>query len=109
MTVLHVRAGQTFQVSCEIQDSSGASIDLSGFVITAQVRDVLGALVADLSGRLPVGRVGVVNLWADDPVDWPQGRLFCDLRFVRPDGVIQFSEQFAIQVSTPVTRAGSVS
>ncbi|GBR09536.1 hypothetical protein [Gluconobacter frateurii] len=109
MTALQVRNGQTFQISCRIADRSGAPIDLSGFAITAQVRDALGVLVADLSGRPPVGHVGIVNLWASGPISWPCGRLFCDLRFLRPDGVIQFSEQFAIQVSTPVTRAGSAS
>ncbi|MBR0559487.1 hypothetical protein [Neokomagataea anthophila] len=105
MSAVQVKAGQTFQVSCTVTGNDGALIDLSDYAINAQIRDALGNLVTQLSTRKPANAVGIVNVWADTK-SWPLGRFFCDLQFVRPDGVIQFSETFSIVVSASVTHMG---
>ena len=107
---LMVKQGQTFVFYATIKDRSGALIELSGYGVSAQLRDGLGNLVGALESRLPSGRTGIVNLWSEDGTEsWPVGRLFCDLRFVRPDGVIQFTETFSIIVVAPITRPGATS
>nr|WP_294918280.1 hypothetical protein [uncultured Neokomagataea sp.] len=105
MSAVQVKAGQTFQIACTVTANDGALIDLSDYVINAQIRDALGNLVAQLSTRKPTNVLGVVNLWTETQ-SWPLGRFFCDLQFVRTDSVIQFSETFPILVSAPVTRMG---
>lgn len=102
MSALQVKAGQTFQIACTVTADEGALVDLSDYVINAQLRDALGDLVAQLSTRKPINVLGVVNVWSDTKT-WPLGRFFCDLQFIRPDGVIQFSETFSIIVSASVT------
>ncbi|MBF0858786.1 hypothetical protein HKD24_06110 [Gluconobacter sp. LMG 31484] len=110
MSALIVKQGQTFVFHATISDRNGAVVGLSGYQISSQIRDALGNQVDTLKSRLPVGRVGVVNLWSDTgTTGWPVGRLFCDLHFVRPDGVIQFTETFSIIVAAPITRPGATS
>lgn len=107
MSVLIVKAGQTFVFHATFYEHDGTPTDLSNYRISSQIRDALGNAVATLASRLPVGRPGTVNLWNEDgTTDWPIGRLFCDLHFVRPDGVVQFTETFSIIVAAPITRPG---
>nr|WP_294915334.1 hypothetical protein [uncultured Neokomagataea sp.] len=105
MSAVQVKAGQTFQIACTITADDGALIDLSDYAINAQIRDALGNLVSQLFTRKPANTMGIVNIWSETQ-SWPLGRLFCDLQFIRPDGVIQFSETFSIVVSASVTHMG---
>ncbi|WP_139064437.1 hypothetical protein [Gluconobacter morbifer] len=110
MSALIVKTGQTFIFHATIRSRNGALVDLANYVVSSQVRDALGNQVATLNSRLPAGRPGIVNLWSETgTADWPVGRLFCDLQFVRPDGVIQFTETFSIIVAAPITRPGATS
>lgn len=103
--MLNVKQSQTFAFHATITGRDGALVELSNYQVSSQIREALGNEVASLKSRLPTGRPGIVNLWSDTGiVDWPTGRLFCDLHFIRQNGVIQFIETFSIIVATPITR-----
>ncbi|MCH4024050.1 MAG: hypothetical protein LKH33_10290 [Acetobacter sp.] len=108
--VLPFKRGMSFVLSCAFEDSSGAAVDLSDYTLSSQLRDGLDNLVAELDCAPVSGVAGRVNArFVGSTSDWPVGRLFCDMRIIRQDGLIQMTRTFIVSVSESVTREGASS
>ena len=83
--------------------SNGAAVDVTNMVLSSDVRDPQGDLVATLSlVKLPT--LGFVTVTVLDTSLWPTGRLRCDLTAAY-QGQTQYSQTFAIQVARSVTHS----
>jgi hypothetical protein len=100
-----LKQGSTFLLAATVFDATGSPVDLTGCNASAQLRDVLGVLVADLSVQPVAGRPGVLQFsYVGDTGAWPCGRLLCDLRIIMQDTIQLCSETFFVTVISAITR-----
>jgi hypothetical protein len=100
-----LKQGSTFLLAATVYGPTGAPVDLTGCHASAQLRDVLGVLVADLSVQAVADRPGVLQFsYAGDTGAWPCGRFLCDLRIVMQDSTQLYSETFFVTVISAITQ-----
>lgn len=102
------KAGSTFDVSGPIvlKDNGVQITDLTGFVVTSEIRRPDGSLVATLDASWLDATKCLVRLRATESTrNWPEGIVNIDIMLVSPTGesIATDTEQF--KVERGVTRA----
>ncbi len=97
---IDVKQGQTLRLGLAFQTDAGVPMDISTGVLSAQVRDAMGRLVADLDVQAG-GTVGLAAISAMTG-GWPIGRLVADVR-LSLQGEVDFSTTFVVSVARSVT------
>jgi hypothetical protein len=107
VTVEHIR-GDTLSIGvAETSDATGLPVDLTGFTITAQVRDALDAVLADLDVTIDEPRtLGTYELGksAATTATWAPGSYVCDIRRVSAGALVEHTDKFVLRVVAEVTR-----
>ena len=101
-----VKQGATIRWDCVWRDEAGNTVDLTGRVITAQIRDERGKLVGTLAATLgnQVTARGTFQLYrAASPV-LPAGIHDVDIAAVLPGGDTEITQSFNVQVQPRVTQ-----
>jgi hypothetical protein len=98
-----IKRGSTVSWACELKNAAGQAIDLADSVITSQLRQQNGALVADLTVTLldQTTNRGKFTLSADTSA-WPVDSLQIDIRR-EVGGVVTYSTTGRIDVEAEVT------
>ena len=98
-----IKRGSTVRWACELKNAAGQAIDLSDSVITSQLRQQNGVLVAELTVTIldQVDNRGKFLLSADTSA-WPVDSLQIDVRRV-VGGVVTYSSTGRIDVEAEVT------
>lgn len=100
------KRGDTFSLKCTWK-VDGVPKDITGLIITSQIRTSSGKLIATLS-VVPDNQMtnpGVYALVAvnQDSNSWPIGAAYCDIQ-VDDQGIDRSSETFIIPIIEDVTR-----
>ena len=101
---MRFKRGDTFVLAATRRDDSGAPKDITGYDVRAQVRNG-GVLVCNLEFAavdLAAGHF-TMTATATQTATWPLGDLVCDIRYQSPEGVVESTEMFYIQVRQGVT------
>jgi hypothetical protein len=102
MSEIHIKRGASLNLGLCFREH-GMAVDVTHLVLTSQVRDPQGDLVASLP-LFKQPEIGEVTVTVLDTTQWPIGRLRCDLT-VAAGGQVQYSETFPIQVAREVTQS----
>jgi hypothetical protein len=99
-----IAQGTTFILGVELRDRFGALLDLTGALMTAQMKDGLDNLIATFAVMPVANRPGVAQIaCAADTSTWVPGRYRTDLRVVWPSGLIQQTASYTVTVIEGVT------
>ena len=102
---LPFKRGATFELDCVVSDANGVPEDVTLWTIASQVRDRLGALVADLSVVNVDRSVGSYKLHLADTTDWPMNQiLYCDIKYTTDTAQIVPTETFEIHCLENITQ-----
>lgn len=105
---IKVKRGDTLSIEITIRDATGTVVDLTGAVVTSQVRDSTNTLIEDLlvnetdllNGRVTISATDVQTAtWA---ITTETNQLFCDVKRVL-DGRVTRTPTFEIEVEQEVT------
>lgn len=101
--IIPIKQGESLQMELTFTggDEDQTPVDLTGYAVTSQVRDVNGFLVATLPITMTLA-AGTGTVFVADTSSWPRGMLRCDVR-VASASVTLFTETFSIQVNHGVT------
>lgn len=101
---LSIKQGDTLTIDGTRTDSDGDPVNLAGYTITSQLRNV--TLVHDLTCDLVVAASGTFRLSATaaETALWARGSYDHDIQFEAPDGSIASTATGAFVVVEDVTR-----
>ena len=97
-----LKIGQSFVWTAQAVLEDNSPVDLTGTVITSDVRDASPAVIASLDVGIVSATNGQIALSCADTSGWPPGLLFCDVR-VQQNGTITYSDTFRIQAIASIT------
>jgi hypothetical protein len=106
------KQGDTFSLSCSWKDPNGTAINLTGYTILSKVRVTTGTTFTDtLTSTITTAASGLFTLSATptQTASWPltsgqYGKLYCDVQFTSPTGVVTSSDTFEVVVVEEITR-----
>lgn len=106
--IVEVKQGDTLVLGCVALDSTGATVDLTGITVKAQMRDAAGALVVDLVYQHVNEAIGSYDLWhpGDSLVVAPVGEYTVDIQYEASDGsrdIVRSTRTFYVRVLEGVT------
>lgn len=102
---IDIKNGDTLRLACVAQDDAGNPVDLTGWTVTAQVRDAkYNALVASLSITVDAPQEGAFTI-EGDTANWPVGDLSFDIRYLDSLGRVAHTETIALNVQRAITEA----
>lgn len=100
-SVTHKR-GATLSWAGALADDAGVAVDLTGYTLTAQVRDASRSLITEatvtLADQITSPGVFSVVVGASDTAAWPLATLLTDVRVVSPSGHVDYTETIRIDV-----------
>lgn len=101
-----VKQGATIRWSAVWRDGNGDAVDLTGRVITCQVRDEKGRLVAVLTATLgnQVSAPGTFELYRAATPVLPAGPLEVDIAAALPGGDVEITQSFNLLVTARITQ-----
>ena len=104
MDRLSIKRGDTLALDCEVD------VDLAGWDVRAQIRDLSGRLLAELElsmeaydATAKVTRY-VMTVPAATTSVWPLGSAELDIQYIDPAGVVQSTESVSLLVGRDITR-----
>lgn len=106
---LTLKAGDTLLQDGSYTEDNGTPVNLTGSLLTAQVRSVDGGSPAGLLASLTITITNAVlgqftlGATATQTGAWPPGRYTCDLRVEDSGGSVLHSESFGVWVQPAVT------
>jgi hypothetical protein len=103
MSEIRIKRGASLNLALAFRRGDGLAADVTHMVLTSQVRDPQGRLVATLP-LVKQPEIGEVTVTVLDTTQWPIGRLRCDLT-AAAGGQVLYSETFAVQVAREVTQS----
>lgn len=96
------KRGSTLTWSGALTDDVGEAVDLTGYTLTAHVRDASGTLIdaatVTLADQTASPGVFAVEVAAADTAEWPLAALLTDVRVVAPGGRVMHTETIRIDV-----------
>lgn len=103
MSRITIKKGATFRFNALYKDREGNPVDITGYDITCQVRDITGNLIAQVSiNKLDQAiDTGVFTLQTDTE-NFPLGNLFFDIR-IENLGVVVYTSTVTMTVLNRVT------
>lgn len=101
-----VKQGATIRWAAVWRDAAGATVDLTGRVITCQLRDEKGRLVGVLAATLgnQVSARGTFELYRAATPVLPAGPLEVDIAAALPGGDVEITQSFNLLVTARVTQ-----
>lgn len=102
-TITHKR-GDTFILS-GTSKYDGVAVDLTGYVVTSQIRQTDSTLVDDLTCTVTNAASGAyeIEATATQTALWPIATLYFDVQFTSPDGVVISTDTVAVKVAKDYT------
>jgi len=108
---LRIKRGNSLELTIALKQratpsSAFAAVDITGWVIAAQVRNpTTRALVAQLTSAIVDAPTGTFRLsaLATATATWPLAKLLGDIRYQRADGYVFSTEDFEVEVRQEVT------
>lgn len=102
-SIQHKR-GDTFLYAAVLRESkTGPVIDILDWTITSKIRDLDGALIADLDVTITDGLLGEFSIRKDDTTAWPIGWAVWDIEYRNYSGVITSTETVRVRILPDVT------
>lgn len=102
--VTTIKQGALLSISLAFQQDDGTPIDMTGAVITSQIRDGLGNLIATPTITPTALQLGQLSYTAQTDATWPTPYVRSDI-YVSLNDVPTYSDTFFISVTAPVTAA----
>jgi hypothetical protein len=98
-TTLRHKRGDTFHYDCVLrQKKNGPAIDISGWHIRSQLRDLKDDLICEFTLTLLDPTEGHYRLSAADTRGWPPGNAAMDIEYRDAHGVIRSTETLNVQI-----------
>lgn len=82
------KQGVNGSIELSLKDSSGVPYDLSQCILSAEIKNRLGELVAELSVVSVPNQVGRISIQTGETSDWEVGRHEWDIKIEFPNGDI---------------------
>lgn len=103
--VIRFKRGDTFIFSAAITDSAGTAIDISGWTISAQIRNSSMGLIDDAVITVTDAAGGAYQLLVENTDAWAPGETYVmDIQYVDSGGVKISTETLYINVLEDVTQ-----
>lgn len=106
-TRLGIKRGDSLVLDCQVLTTDGVTpLDLTGWLIRSQVRNVKEGLLADLTVTITGAEEGRYSLAAAASVTatWSPGPAEMDIEYEDPQGLVQSTETLPVQIQRDVTR-----
>jgi len=104
MSITHKR-GDTFE-AVVVATLNGAPLDITGWTIRAQLRDLKNVVVKDFGVTVlnaPAGQF-TLNATAAETALWHLASYLCDIELVDLNGFVQSSDTFSVRVIRDITQ-----
>lgn len=102
ITINHKR-GATYQKTFMAREVDGSAVPLTGYQVSSQIRTPQGDLVADAAITITDEMYGQFDAFVEDTSAWPLGKLLQDVKYVSPEGEINYTETLEINVLENIT------
>jgi len=98
-TTLRHKRGDTFQYDCVLRSKkNGPAIDISGWQIRSQLRDLKDALICEFTVEFLESADGHYRLSAPDTRRWSPGNAAMDIEYRDAQGVIRSTETLQVLI-----------
>lgn len=106
-TVATITPGDTLAMTCSL-DIDGTPHDLAGITIRSQIRTTQLKLLAEFQVTKLQDHVGALTLFelrADPAITaaWPAGPAVVDITYTWPDGTVETTPMFGVQINHRIT------
>jgi hypothetical protein len=98
LTIEHKR-GDTFLYDAALKETAtGPAIDITDWVIAAQIRAVDLTLIEDITVTVTDAAQGEYELYVADTTTWPIGKARMDVQYTDNTGVIRSTETIDVKI-----------